>query len=121
LVNLDVVQADPNEAREIKLGGICGGGNIGEIDTTEIKSAASTTCRASSAEVAPAYMPRNCGWLSSMMHFSIKVVANGQPKASIAFCANFCNPSRATVKAGSATIDLAVRSRSVIAAMAPLI
>src|SRR6266511_1608820 len=53
-----------------------------------------------------------------MILFSIDVVANGQPRASIASRASFCNPSREIVKAGNATTDFALFTRSVMAATA---
>ena len=80
--------------------------------------APSTICRVSSAETAPAYMPANCGWLPSMMHFSIDVVANGQPSASIACRSSPCNPRREIVKAGRAATDFAPFNRAAIAAIA---
>ena len=60
------------------------------------------------SDSAPAYIPANCGWLSSMMHFSIDVVANGHPSASIACRASFCKPRRDSVNAGKATTDFAL-------------
>ena len=72
----------------------------------------------SDPDAAPAYMPANCGWLSPMTHLSMSVVANGQPSASIAFCACFCKPSREIVKAGNATTDFASLIRSAMTAIA---
>ena len=63
-------------------------------------------------------MPANCGWLSSITHFSMSVVTKGQPSASIAFCASFCKPSREIVKAGNATTDFALLIRSAMIAIA---
>ena len=48
----------------------------------------------------------------------MSVVTNGQPNASIAFCACFCKPSRETVKAGNATMEVALLIRSAIIAIA---
>src|SRR5437588_442107 len=53
-----------------------------------------------------------------MMLFSIDVVANGQPRPSIASRTSFCNPTRDNVNAGNATTDFAFLIRSVIAATA---
>ena len=53
-----------------------------------------------------------------MTHFSMSVVANGQPSASIAFCACFCRPSREIVKAGNARTDFALLTRSAMTAIA---
>src|SRR4029077_8218775 len=80
--------------------------------------APSTIFLVSSGDSTPEYIPANCGWLSSMMLFSIDVVENGQPIASIAARASFCNPRREIVKAGNATTDFALFRRSVMAATA---
>jgi hypothetical protein len=47
---------------------------------------------------------------------SMSVVAKGRPIASIAFCACFCRPSRKIAKAGNATTDFALLTRSAMTA-----
>ena len=49
---------------------------------------------------------------------SMSVVAKGQPIASIAFRACFCRPSRKIAKAGNATTDFALLTRSAMTAIA---
>ena len=45
-------------------------------------------------------------------------MAKGQPIAWTAFCACFCRPSREIVKAGNATTDFALLTRSAMTAIA---
>ena len=85
---------------------------------SRMRSAPSTIWRVFDYDIAPTYMPANCGCPSSMRHFSMSVVTKGQPNASIAYSACFCKPSRAILKAGNATMDFAFLIRAAMAAIA---
>ena len=86
LSDTNIIQPDRDEPRGIKSPRKARGGFVVEADPAEIKHQFRVLdnlprlLRGHRSRIQPA----NCGWLSSMMHFSIVVVANGQPSASIA-------------------------------------